>query len=138
MYIPSRFWLSNVHYLEWSGCKKIPCNFCSSGQKFELEKNIILLHDHFEGCIDIANPKRLNFHPKGRSPEGWQNWVTRDWQYQCIPRNDRAIVFLHGLLNKHKILSLIEGFKASDFKISEFFVKPHQFDEFFLALIFGK
>ena len=42
------------------------------------------------------------FHPKGRSPEGWTNWVPRDWQFQCIPRNDCAIVFLHWLLNWQK------------------------------------
>ena len=27
---------------------------------------IIVLHDHFEGCNDIANPKGQIFHPKGR------------------------------------------------------------------------
>ena len=32
--------------------------------------NSIVLHDHFEGCIEIANPEGSNFHPKGRSPEG--------------------------------------------------------------------
>ena len=32
----------------------------------------ILLHDHFEECIEIANPKGEIFHPKGRSPEEWK------------------------------------------------------------------
>ena len=32
--------------------------------------NNILLHDYFEGCIEIANPKGVFLHPKGRSPEG--------------------------------------------------------------------
>ena len=53
----------------------------------------ILLLDHFLGCIDIANPSGLNFViPRGFAP--WdENWVPRDWQYQCIPRNDRAIIY---------------------------------------------
>ena len=65
-----------------------------------LNNSNILLHYYFEGCIEIANPEGSIFHPKGRSPEGWR-MDARDWQYQCIPRNDRAIVFLHSLLNKH-------------------------------------
>ena len=33
-------------------------------------------------------------------------WVPRDWQYQCFPRNDRAIVFLHCLLNWLKLRAI--------------------------------
>ena len=28
----------------------------------------ILLHDHFSGCIEIANPSGLNFIPRGFAP----------------------------------------------------------------------
>ena len=30
--------------------------------------------------------------------------VPRDLQFQCIPKNDRAVVFLHGLLNRQSAL----------------------------------
>ena len=44
---------------------------------------IILLHDHFEGCIEIANPKGQQFFiPRGEaprdeklSPEGFSNFI---------------------------------------------------------------
>ena len=30
----------------------------------------ILLHDHFEGCIDIANPEGVIFSSQGAKPRG--------------------------------------------------------------------
>ena len=51
----------------------------------------ILLHDHFSGCIEIANPLGSFFIPRGFAP--WDEKMNpRDWQFQCIPRNDRAII----------------------------------------------
>ena len=124
----------------------------------------ILLHDHFEGCIEIANPEGLissqgakplqalqnrlasiwqknwnckgNFFPivylvnyiaiyyctiisrdalklpipresffipRGEAPRD-EKCLTRDFQFQCIPRNDRAIVFLHSLLHRQFLI----------------------------------
>ena len=80
----------------------------------------ILLHDHFEGCIEIANPEGSFFHPKGRSPEGWK-MNPRDWQFQFIPRNDRAIVFLHSLLNKHTLGKLSNYLRF--FNFLQYFIK---------------
>ena len=31
-------------------------------------KFLILLHDHFEGCIEIANHKGVIFIPRGEAP----------------------------------------------------------------------
>ena len=33
-----------------------------------------------------------HFHPSGLRPLGWKKWLPWDWQFQCIPRNDRAII----------------------------------------------
>ena len=44
---------------------------------------------------------RESFSSQGAKPRGMKKWLPRDWQFQCIPRNDRAIVFLHSLLNEH-------------------------------------
>ena len=51
----------------------------------------ILLHDHFSGCIEIANPSGY-FSSLGASPLGMK-LVPWDLQFQCIPQNDRAIYF---------------------------------------------
>ena len=42
------------------------------------------------------------FITRGEAPRDDEKWAPRDWQYQCFPRNDRAIVFLHCLLNWQK------------------------------------
>ena len=66
MHIPNHFRLSNVHYLRWSRCKNIPSNFCSSGRKFELEKNItkwVTLYKYFStGIVFIFLYQGLKQH----------------------------------------------------------------------------
>ena len=37
-------------------------------ESIRLSKYIILLHDYFEGCIEIANPKGKFFIPRGEAP----------------------------------------------------------------------
>ena len=44
-----------------------------------------------------------HFSSQGAKPRGMNKWLTRDWQFQCIPRNNCAIVFLHSLLNRQLI-----------------------------------
>ena len=53
-------------------------------------------------ALKLPIPRDNNFSSQGAKPRGMTKWVPRDWQYQCFPRNDRAIVFLHCLLNWHK------------------------------------
>ena len=69
-------------------------NFCQKEYS-----SIILLHDRFEGGIDIANPKGPIFHPKGQSPEGW-NGSQEFAKIICLPIGDHAIVLLRSLLNE--------------------------------------
>ena len=52
----------------------------------------ILLHDHFSGCIEIAKSLGTFFIPRGFAP--WdEKFVPWDLQFQCIPQNDRAIIY---------------------------------------------
>ena len=47
----------------------------------------------------FCNIPRELFHPKGRSPEGW-NYSQGMLQNHCIPTKSRAVVFLYSLLNR--------------------------------------
>ena len=40
----------------------------------------------------MLNPSGLNFIPRGFAP--WDEIVPWDLQFQCIPQNDRAIIYV--------------------------------------------
>ena len=50
--------LSN-HFQTNHNTTEFECRFCN-----------IVLHDHFEGCIDIANPEGVIFSSQGAKPRG--------------------------------------------------------------------
>ena len=54
------------------------------------------MHDHFEGCIEIANPMKL-------CPEGFSNVNA------SLKMIVQSVVFLHGLLNRQRQKSLKFG-----------------------------
>ena len=87
--------LANValKFLFW-WCHDIGTSYLVDRIWFELYYCMIISRD----ALKLQIPRVL-FHPKGRSPEGWR-MNPRDLQFQCIPRNDHAVVFLHGLLNR--------------------------------------
>ena len=68
----------------------------------------ILLHNHFSGCIEIANPLGIIFFiPRGFAP--WDEMNPRDWQFQCIPRNDRAIILCSIHLNIFQPMFIVQS-----------------------------
>ena len=93
-------------------CKAFAHMICDLTEKLKLQRKFlpyslfskpyrnILLHEHWEGCIEIANPKgQIFFIPRGEAPRD-EKIFPRDLQFQCIPSNVPAVVFLYSLLNR--------------------------------------
>ena len=99
----AQFYKHKVQLNFFTCCYIFKTTMVQAFRKLRLMSGNILLHDYFEGCIEIANPKGVIFSSQGAKPRGMNNWLPRDWQFQCIPRNNRAIVFLHSLLNRQLI-----------------------------------
>ena len=63
-------------------------------------KQIYSIARSFRGLHWNCQSRGFKFSSQGAKPRGMK-MNPRDWQFQCSPRNDRAIVFLHSLLKKH-------------------------------------
>ena len=63
-------------------------------------------NEHWEECIENANPAGL-ISSQGAKPQGMRNESQEIQQFQCIPNNVHAVVFLYNLLN---ILDSIDKF----------------------------